>query len=82
MDKVTVPDMQHSSSSQVRSLYGPVPFGVAAEWPLVASHDEIASFAAWKGGRMMNEVELRAFMDRHLGAESTPVGFKEWSFIP
>lgn len=66
---------------EVRSVYGPVPFGVAAKWPLVASYDEIAAYAAWKGGRLPNEVELRAFIDQHLGAESSPIGFKEWSFI-
>lgn len=66
---------------KVRTLYGPVPFIVAKHWPLVASYDEIESYAKWKGGRLLNEYELRAFIDQFLGAESTPIGFKEWSFI-
>ncbi|KAF8322632.1 hypothetical protein DL93DRAFT_2071516 [Clavulina sp. PMI_390] len=67
---------------QVRSLYGPVPFAAAAQWPFVGSYDEIEAFAAWKGGRIPTEIELRAFMDRHLGAESSLIGFKKWTFVP
>jgi formylglycine-generating enzyme required for sulfatase activity len=67
---------------QVRTLYGPVSFAVAGDWPFAGSFDEIASFAEWKGGRVLNEAELRAFIDQYLGAENTPVGFKEWSFVP
>ncbi len=62
-------------------MYGPVPLHIAANWPLVSSYDDLAAYAAWKGGRIPNEIELRAFMDLHLGAVTSNIGFKEWSFI-
>ena len=67
--------------AQVATLYGPVDFPIAADWPFVSSYDDLEAFAKWKGGRIPNEIELRAFMDQYLGAESSNIGFKHWTFI-
>jgi len=71
-----------NGSFKVSTLYGPVDFSIAADWPFVSSYDDLEAYAQWKGGRMPNEVELRAFMDQYLGAESSNIGFKHWTFIP
>ncbi|KDQ20887.1 hypothetical protein BOTBODRAFT_100423 [Botryobasidium botryosum FD-172 SS1] len=66
---------------RVRTLYGPAPFSHAAHWPLIASYDELSSYAAHKGGRLPTEPELRWFMDTHLGSAESNLGFKHWGFI-
>jgi len=65
----------------VRTLYGPAPFLHAAHWPLIASYDELASYATHKGGRLPTEPELRWFIDTHLGSAESNLGFKHWGFI-
>ncbi|EJT98740.1 hypothetical protein DACRYDRAFT_57088 [Dacryopinax primogenitus] len=67
---------------RARTLHGPVAFSVAQHWPLQASYDDIAAFAASKGGRIPNELELRAFLDRTDAGEAANIGFKNWHPIP
>jgi hypothetical protein len=70
----------------VRTLYGPVGFDVAGRWPVQASKNELEAYAAWKGGRLPSEPELRAFWSHDDGARpagpSSNVGFKTWHPIP
>lgn len=36
----------------VRTVFGPVPLILAQDWPLMASYDELASYAKWMGCRI------------------------------
>lgn len=71
---------------KVRTLYGPVGFEVAGRWPLQASKNELEAYAAWKGGRLPSEPELRAFWVHEDGARpSGPranTGLQNWHPIP
>lgn len=71
---------------QIRTLYGPVGFDVAGRWPVQASKNELEKYAAWKGGRLPTEPELRAFYEHEDGSrpagERANVGFKNWHPIP
>lgn len=53
----------NDGSVMIRTLFGLVPLSTALEWPLMASYDELDSFAKSKGGRIPTESELRLFMD-------------------
>lgn len=44
----------------VRTVYGPVPLKYALHWPVLASYDELASCAAWMGGRIPTAEEVRS----------------------
>jgi EasF-like predicted methyltransferase len=51
----------------VRTVYGTVPLIYALNWPVVASYDELAGCAAYLGGRIPTEEEVRsiyAYVDR------------------
>lgn len=48
------------SSKSVRTVFGPVPVTLAADWPVIASYDELAGCAAWMGGRIPTADEVRA----------------------
>lgn len=71
---------------QVRTLYGPVSFEVAGKWPLMASKNEIDSFAKSKGGRLPTEAELRLLWESEEGprpaGQLANVGFKNWHVVP
>ncbi|KAG8951718.1 hypothetical protein FRC04_005739 [Tulasnella sp. 424] len=67
---------------KVRTLYGPVPLSVAANWPFAGAYDDLVAFAKWKGGRLPTEVELRTYMDRYEGSEESNIGFKNWHPVP
>ncbi|KZO97067.1 hypothetical protein CALVIDRAFT_536531 [Calocera viscosa TUFC12733] len=67
---------------QVRTVFGPVQFEVAQHWPLQTAYDDIAAFAAAKGGRIPDEVELRAFLDQTDAGEMANVGLKNWHPVP
>ncbi|KAG9019743.1 hypothetical protein FRB90_009613 [Tulasnella sp. 427] len=67
---------------KVRTLYGPVPISVAANWPFVGAYDDLEAFAKYKGGRIPNEVELRAYMDKYEGSKDSNIGFKNWHPTP
>lgn len=70
----------------VRTVYGPVAMEYAGAWPLMASRDEIAAFAEWKGGRLPTEAELRALWESPDGPRPTGLkantGFKNWHPVP
>lgn len=44
----------------MRTVYGPVPLKYALHWPVFASYDELASCAAWMGGRIPTMEEARS----------------------
>lgn len=71
---------------KARTLYGPVGFDIAGRWPVQASKNELEAYAAWKGGRLPTEPELRAFWESEEGSrpagERANVGFKNWHPVP
>ena len=68
----------------VRTLYGPVEFGVARHWPVQTNYDDLSSYARVKGGRLPTLSELRAFWDKfHDGlVGGGNVGFRHWHPVP
>ena len=70
--------------SKVRTLYGPVSMEIAAQWPVLASYDDLVLFAASKGGRLPTEPELRLFLDFYdVGHEGgANIGFRDWHPVP
>jgi hypothetical protein len=70
----------------IRSFYGPLPFHIAKDWPLMASKLQIEAFAAYKGGRLPSEAELRALWESDDGprvdGEDSNIGFRNWHPIP
>nr|XP_018265365.1 uncharacterized protein I303_01730 [Kwoniella dejecticola CBS 10117]OBR87523.1 hypothetical protein I303_01730 [Kwoniella dejecticola CBS 10117] len=75
-----------SDEWQIRSLYGALPFNVAAQWPLMASKLEIEEYARWKGGRLPTEEELRFLWESQDGprtvGEGVNTGIKNWHPTP
>lgn len=89
LDKDSAPAswfMADDGKWNVRTLYGAVGFDIAGRWPVQASKNELEAYAAWKGGRLPTEPELRAFWEHEKGArpmgERANVGFKNWHPIP
>ncbi|KAL1750928.1 C-type lectin protein [Schizophyllum commune] len=68
----------------VRTMYGPVAFDIARHWPVLTAYDDLAVYAASKGGRFPTEPELRLFLDTydvgHAGGAN--VGFRNWHPVP
>ena len=48
------------SNFAVRTVFGPVPLQFAQDWPLIASHDELAEYAEWTGCRIPSFEEARS----------------------
>ena len=71
---------------KVRSLYGPLDFDIAGQWPLMASKVEIDGFAKWKGGRLPTEAELRWLWESPDGPRPNGIrantAFKNWHPVP
>ncbi|KAH9936844.1 C-type lectin protein [Epithele typhae] len=69
---------------RVRTLYGPVPMRYARHWPCLTAYDDLAAFAAHKGGRIPREAELRLFLDAYQVsyAEGANTGFRHWHPLP
>lgn len=44
----------------IRTVYGLVPLKYALDWPVMASYDELASFAQWANGRIPTMEEARS----------------------
>ena len=71
-------------ATQVRTLYGPVPMNVAQHWPVIASYNDLSTYATVKGGRIPTEAELRLFYDTFdsgYGGGGN-VGFRNWHPVP
>ena len=68
----------------VRTLFGPVPLATAAHWPVFASADALALYAASRGGRLPDEAELRRFLDLYdVGYDGgANVGMRNWHPVP
>jgi formylglycine-generating enzyme required for sulfatase activity len=47
----------------VRTVFGPVPLKHALDWPVMASYDELAGFAAWSGGRIPTMEEVKSIYE-------------------
>ncbi|KAF2203187.1 hypothetical protein GQ43DRAFT_367436 [Delitschia confertaspora ATCC 74209] len=63
---------QMMSGKYVRTVYGPVPLKYAANWPVVASYDELNGCAQWMGGRIPTMEEVRSiynYVDRSKSKE-------------
>jgi formylglycine-generating enzyme required for sulfatase activity len=72
--------VEKDGKHQVRTLYGPVSFDIAGDWPFISSYDDLSAYATVQGGRLPTEAELRLFMDRFLGGEGSSWGWKKWHF--
>ncbi|KZT27456.1 hypothetical protein NEOLEDRAFT_1240390 [Neolentinus lepideus HHB14362 ss-1] len=85
-DKVKFPAswVRAGDDVQVRTFYGPVPMKVAWHWPIIASHDNVSTYATVKGGRLPTEAELRLFWDKfECGYEGgSNSGFRNWHPVP
>ena len=60
----------------VRTFYGPVPLKYALDWPVMASYDQLAAYAAWMGGRIPTLEELQSiynYVDRTKSKEAEQV---------
>lgn len=68
----------------VRTLFGPVPLATAAHWPVLASADALAAYAASRGGRLPDEAELRRFLDLYdVGYDGgANAGMRNWHPVP
>ncbi|KLT38504.1 hypothetical protein CC85DRAFT_289452 [Cutaneotrichosporon oleaginosum] len=70
----------------VKTLFGAVPMHIAASWPLMASRDELAAYAASRGGRLPTEAELRALWAHPHGPRpaglTANIGFRAWHPTP
>ena len=69
---------------RVRTLYGPVPMAVARAWPVLTAYDDLAAYAASRGGRIPTEPELRLFLDTYQVGyeEGAHTGFRNWHPLP
>ena len=78
--------MEAGGIPKVKTLYGPVSLKVAQHWPLMASEEEVSAFAAWKGGRLPTEAELRYLWSSEVGPRpaglAANVGAKRWHPVP
>ena len=65
-------------------MYGLVSMEIAAQWPVLTSYDDLVLFAAFKGGRLPTEPELRLFLDLYdVGHEGgANIGFRNWHPVP
>jgi formylglycine-generating enzyme required for sulfatase activity len=52
-----------TTGKAVRTVFGPVPLKHALDWPVMASYDEIAGFAAWAGGRIPTLEEVKSIYE-------------------
>ncbi|WP_437710214.1 SUMF1/EgtB/PvdO family nonheme iron enzyme [Sorangium sp. So ce448] len=80
----------------VKTIFGPVSFEVASGWPAQVSGEQARAYAAWRGGRLATEAELRraAFGEPSGGVRARPwghapgeprhgqFGFRGWSPVP
>ncbi|KAL1723779.1 C-type lectin protein [Schizophyllum commune] len=84
--KVPMPKswVEEEGEVKVRTMYGPVAFDIARHWPVLTAYDDLAAYAASKGGRLPTEPELRLFLDMydfgHAGGAN--VGFRNWHPVP
>ncbi|KIK69776.1 hypothetical protein GYMLUDRAFT_34174 [Collybiopsis luxurians FD-317 M1] len=86
-DKFSVPPtswIEEDGEIKIRTLYGPVSLNVAENWPLIASYDDLSTYATVKGGRIPTEPELRLFYDKfESGYEGgANIGFRNWHPVP
>ncbi|TFK74566.1 hypothetical protein BDN72DRAFT_853905 [Pluteus cervinus] len=84
--KVEIPMswVEEDGKYKIRTVYGPVPMSVARHWPVLASYDDLQTYAKAKGGRLPTEPELRLFFDTYdVGHEDgANVGFRNWHPVP
>ncbi|KAF7965756.1 hypothetical protein HWV62_42004 [Athelia sp. TMB] len=68
----------------VRTLYGPVSFEHAKQWPVLTAYDHLVAYATHRGGRLPSEPELRLFFDTYeVGHDGgANVGFRNWHPTP
>ncbi|CCL99008.1 uncharacterized protein FIBRA_01016 [Fibroporia radiculosa] len=85
-DRVAIPPswVEEDGEVRVRTLYGPIAMEIAHNWPVLTSYDDLATYAASKGGRIPTEPELRLFLDTYQVGyeEGANMGFRNWHPMP
>ncbi|KZF23160.1 hypothetical protein L228DRAFT_237753 [Xylona heveae TC161] len=54
------PSAAFMHGKSVRTVYGSISLSLALSWPVMASYNEVASYAAWMNGRIPNMEEVRS----------------------
>ncbi|RDB14613.1 Ergothioneine biosynthesis protein 1 [Hypsizygus marmoreus] len=69
---------------KVRTFHGLVPLKIARHWPVLASYNDLSTYATVKGGRLPTEPELHLFREKfESGYEGgANLGFRNWHPIP
>jgi EasF-like predicted methyltransferase len=49
-----------TAGKRIRTVFGLVPLEYALDWPIMASYDELDSFAKWAGGRIPSYEEVKS----------------------
>jgi formylglycine-generating enzyme required for sulfatase activity len=55
-----IPKKSFTAGKSIRTVFGLVPLEYALDWPVMASYDELASFAKWAGGRIPSYEEAKS----------------------
>ena len=63
--KVKAMPKSWTEDGKVKTVFGAVPLQSAADWPVMASYDELKAYADDAGARMPTFEELRLFIDTH-----------------
>lgn len=62
------------SNYAVRTMFGPVSLELAQDWPVIASYDELAGYAKWKGCRLPTYEEARGIYNYSAWLKTTKEG--------
>ena len=68
-----VASMSFIAGKSVRTVFGTVPLEYALDWPVMASYDELASFARWAGGRIPSYEEAKSIHQYAETVKADPV---------
>lgn len=76
--------IEENDTVKVRTLYGPIEMEFAEHWPVIASYNDLSTYATVKGGRLPTEPELRLFYDKFAAGYTggANMGFRNWHPVP
>ncbi|KAL9126841.1 MAG: hypothetical protein Q9217_004168 [Psora testacea] len=62
--------------TSIKTVFGPVPLGLALDWPAMASFNEVSGYAEWKGCRIPTFNELRSIYSLVESQKPSRPGFR------